>query len=72
MVAAANEVWLTALADHLAASGVPQASSGRAARLVEATFMGLQLDEQVEEPEAIRRSVEDLADAVHSLWGNAL
>ena len=72
VVAAANEVWLTALADHLAASGVPQASSGRAARLVEATFMGLQLDEQVEEPEAIRRSVEDLADAVHSLWGNAL
>lgn len=65
----ANELWLGALADHLDASGVATAQAGRAARLVEAAFMGLQLDEPIEEPAVIRRSVEDLAAAVVALWG---
>jgi len=69
VVAEANEVWLGALADHLVASGVSRSHASRAARLVEAALMGLQLDEQLEEPAEVRRSVRDLADAVTSLWG---
>jgi len=70
IVAEANQVWLKALAGHLAASGVPAKRAARAARLVEAAFMGLQLDEQVEPAVEIGRSVHDLADAVVALWGS--
>jgi hypothetical protein len=70
VVAEANLVWLEALADHLAASGVPAKRSARAARLVEAAFMGLQLDEQVEPAVEIEHSVHDLAEAVVALWGS--
>jgi AcrR family transcriptional regulator len=70
VVGEANGVWLGALADQLVASGVRAADAGRAARLVEAAFMGLQLDEPLEPASAIRRSVEDLADAVAALWGS--
>ena len=69
VVAEANEVWLGALADHLVASGIHRSRAPRAARLVEAAFMGLQLDEPLEPPAEVRRSVRDLADAVTSLWG---
>ena len=69
VVAEANEVWLGALADHLVASGIHRSRAPRAARLVEAAFMGLQLDQPVEPPAGVRRSVRDLADAVTSLWG---
>jgi AcrR family transcriptional regulator len=68
VVAEANEVWLAALADHLRASGIREPHARRAARLVEAAFMGLQLDEPLEEPIEVRRSVRDLAEAVTSLW----
>ncbi len=69
VVAEANEVWLGALAGHLVASGLPQGSAARASRLVEATFMGLQLDEPLEDAATITRSVGDLAEAVDALWG---
>jgi AcrR family transcriptional regulator len=69
VVAEANGVWLGALADHLVASGIRRSRAPRAARLVEAAFMGLQLDEPLEPPAEVRRSVRDLADAVTSLWG---
>ncbi len=69
VVAEANDVWLGALADHLVASGMRRSPARRAARLVEAAFMGLQLDAPLEEPAEVRRSVRDLADAVTSLWG---
>src|SRR5204863_3943797 len=69
VVGEANGVWLTALADQLVASGVRAADADRAARLVEAAFMGLQLDQPVEPAGAIRRSVEELAEAVDALWG---
>jgi len=69
VVAEANDVWLGTLADHLVASGMRKSHARRAARLVEAAFMGLQLDEPLEEPAEVRRSVRDLADAVTSLWG---
>ena len=69
VVAAANEVWLRALTGHLVGSGLGPEPARRAARLVEATFMGLQLDEPLEDPDDVRRSVADLADAVDVLWG---
>ena len=68
VVGEANEVWLGALADHLVASGMRPADAGRAARLVEAAFMGFQLDEPLEAPLQIRRSIGDLADAVAAVW----
>ncbi len=64
----ANDVWLSALADHLVSSGMARASAARAARLVEATFMGLQLDETIESEERVGASVADLADAVARRW----
>jgi AcrR family transcriptional regulator len=70
VVAEANEVWLQTLADHLVASGISRSRAPRAARLVEAAFMGLQLDQPLEDPGKVRRSVRDLADAVTSLWGH--
>jgi AcrR family transcriptional regulator len=69
VVGEANGEWLAALAGHLTASGMDGADAGRAARLVEAAFMGLQLDEPLEEAAQIQRSVDDLADAVAALWG---
>ena len=71
VVAEANQVWLAALADHLVASGCTPADAGRAARLVEAAFMGFQLDEPLEPPPRSDRSIGDLADAVARLWGLA-
>ena len=71
VVSEANEVWLQALAHHLGGSGLPAGPARRAARLVEAALMGLQLDEPLEDPDDVRRSVADLADAVAALWGDA-
>ncbi len=68
VVGEANEQWLGALADHLVASGMRASDAGRAARLVEAAFMGFQLDEPLEPPLQIRRSIGDLADAVAAVW----
>jgi AcrR family transcriptional regulator len=68
VIGEANGVWLGALADHLVASGLPRDHAARAARLVEAAFMGLQLDEPLEPAVEIARSVEDLATAVTTLW----
>lgn len=58
-VAASNEVWLGAMRDHLASSGVPTDRVGRITRVVEAAFMGFELDVEVAAPE-----VETLAEAV--------
>jgi len=68
VVGEANELWLAALADHLVSSGMRASDAGRAARLVEAAFMGFQLDEPLEPATQIRRSVGDLADAVAAVW----
>ena len=69
VVAEANDVWLGALAGHLQRSGLPASYAGRAARLVEAAFMGLQLDAPLETEACLRDSVDDLADGVVALWG---
>ena len=68
-MAGANQVWLSALSEHLVSSGVSPRSAPRAARLVEAAFMGLQLDEPIESEKQISASVSDLADALASRWG---
>ena len=69
VVAEANDAWMEALADHLVASGMARRNAARAARLVEAAFMGFQLDEPLETDTLIRASVADLADAVARRWG---
>lgn len=69
VVAEANALWLRAVADHLHASGIPSGDAMRAATLVDATFMGLQLDQQVDGGRASTRGARDLATAVVSIWG---
>lgn len=56
--------WFAALTDHLIAAGMPRRRATRAVFLIDATFMGLQLDLTLEPPQLIARSVRDLADAV--------
>jgi AcrR family transcriptional regulator len=65
----ANAVWMGALADHFARAGLDRRAARRAARLVDAAFMGLQLDEPLESGADVRRTVGDLADAVAARWG---
>jgi len=68
VVREANAVWVAAVADHLAASGVPRARSARAARLLDAAFMGFQLDLPLgTDAAALGRAVEDLADALAAI-----
>lgn len=64
-VAAMNEVWLDAMRRHLVASGVPAQRSREIAELVEAAFMGFELDRPFisEAPPAL----DALAQAVASL-----
>ncbi len=70
VVLEANAVWVAALADHLVASGMPEGLSHRAVQLLDATFLGLQLDLPLdEERAAVEQAVRDLADAVAALAG---
>jgi AcrR family transcriptional regulator len=68
-VPAANTAWMAALSDHLVASGLTRRAAQRCAGLIDAAFMGLQIDEPLASPVEQRRSVRDLADAVVALWG---
>jgi AcrR family transcriptional regulator len=65
----ANKGWCAALARHFARAGLDRAAARQAAALVDATFMGLQLDEPLDPPAQQRRTVADLADAVEARWG---
>ena len=68
VVREANEHWSAALVDHLARSGVRRPLARRAARLVDAAFMGFQLDLPLDVSTRDRsRAVADLADAVAAL-----
>jgi AcrR family transcriptional regulator len=70
VVAEANERWVRATADHLVASGAQRQRARRAVALLDATFMGLQLDLPLDPTApAIRRVVGDLADAVAVVAG---
>jgi len=65
----ANAAWMTALASHFRRAGLGRAAARQAATLVDATFMGLQLDWPLETPAEQRRTVDDLAAAVAERWG---
>jgi AcrR family transcriptional regulator len=68
VVREANAAWVATLADHLVASGLPSARAVRAVRLLDAAFMGFQLDLPLGTDRAdLARSVEDLADAVAAI-----
>jgi AcrR family transcriptional regulator len=68
VVRSANAAWTAALVGHLVRSGVAEALAKRAAELIDAAFMGFQLDLPLDvDPTARARAVADLADAVASL-----
>jgi AcrR family transcriptional regulator len=65
-----NERWVEALVDYLMQAGASRAAARRAVTLVDATFMGLQLDLAVQpDPRALRRAVLDVADAAAAIAG---
>jgi len=65
-----NELWVRAIADHLVASGADRRRVRRAVTLLDATFMGLQLDLPLAADQSEhRRAIRDLADAVVEVAG---
>jgi AcrR family transcriptional regulator len=62
-----NRAWMKALVRHLTRSGVEQRLATRAARVIDAAFMGFQLDLPLSRGAGVTRSVADLADAVAAL-----
>ncbi len=70
VVREANERWVRAIADHLVAAGADRRRVRRAVTLLDAAFMGLQLDlPLVADQSEHRRAVRDLADAVVEVAG---
>ena len=71
VVSEANALWVAAVADHLARSGVPRARAGRGTALLDAAFMGFQLDLPLDPGDAVLdQAVEDLADAIVVIAGS--
>jgi AcrR family transcriptional regulator len=64
-----NAKWGAAVAAHFCRVGLSKSTARQAAVLVDAAFMGLQLDEQLDSSAQLRRTVNDLADAVVARWG---
>ena len=64
-----NAHWVAAVSAHFCRVGLGKAAARQATILVDATFMGLQLDEPLDSRAQIRRTVNDLADAVVARWG---
>lgn len=70
VVRESNKRWVEALVDYLVDAGASRPHARRAATLVDATFMGLQLDLAIEPgAAALRRTVRDLANAVVAITG---
>ncbi len=67
VVREANTAWARVLADRLAAAGEPAGRVERCVTLMDAAFMGFQLDLPVEPAGAIEQAVEDLAAAVEAI-----
>lgn len=65
-----NAEWGAAVAAHFQRAGLGRAAARQATVLIDATFMGLQLDERFDTPSKLRRTVADLADAVVARWGD--
>lgn len=64
VVREANAAWGAALGRRLVAAGVPEDHAGRAVMLLDAAFMGFQLDLPVEARAVLEQAVQDLAAAV--------
>ncbi len=65
-----NERWIEALVDHFVRAGATRARARRAVVLLDAAFMGLQLDLTLDaNAGALKRTVLDLADAVVAIAG---
>ena len=70
VVRESNQRWVEALVDHLVDAGTTRARARRAVALLDAAFMGLQLDLAVApEPGTVRRTVRDLTNAVVAIAG---
>jgi AcrR family transcriptional regulator len=68
VVLEANALWTEAMVDHLARSGVRRPLARRAVTIIDAAFMGFQLDLPLDVGTRGRnRAVADLADAVAAL-----
>jgi len=68
VVREANAVWIAALVDHLVRSGVRRPLARRVVEIVDAAFLGFQLDLPLDVDEKDRlRAVTDLADAVAAI-----
>ncbi len=67
VVRRANAAWIAAVADRLVAAGMPRERADRAVMLLDAAFMGFQLDLPLESRPALEQAVADLADALGSL-----
>jgi AcrR family transcriptional regulator len=65
-----NEQWASAVSAHFQRAGLGRQAARQATILVDATFMGLQLDESLDSQAQLRRTVNDLADAVVARWGD--
>lgn len=67
-VRAANAVWMAALVAHLVRSGVEQSLAERAAEVIDAAFLGFELDLPLDvESSARDRAVADLGATVAAL-----
>jgi AcrR family transcriptional regulator len=64
-----NTEWVSAVAGHFERAGLGKAAARQATVLVDAAFMGLQLDLPLDSPAQLTRTVKDLADAVVARWG---
>ena len=62
-VRASNETWIAEMVAHLERSGAGRRSA-HLARLIDAAFNGILLDQPLDDSRESRRIVEDLADAV--------
>jgi AcrR family transcriptional regulator len=68
-VGESNAAWMAGVADFFTRSGVGRADAKRVAMIVDATFMGLLIDQPLVPAARQRRSVEELAHAVMAVWG---
>jgi len=64
-----NTQWVSAVSAHFERAGLSKAAARQATVLVDAAFMGLQLDEPLDSEIQLKRTVRDLADAVVARWG---
>jgi AcrR family transcriptional regulator len=71
VVREANARWVAAVAERLVAAGMPRAVAPRAVMLLDAAFMGFQLDLPLESADGVARAVADLAEAVAGIARSA-